>query len=264
MFAVLTIAVLRTLRAWRPLRAASLYTVTAALIVGLAVATEFVQGLVGRDSSWADLRTDLLGAGCALCVAAALDWRLRCPRGLRVAWLALATAAAIWVLLPVVEMARAYSYRNAIFPALATFNDDRDLYWTVGVNATTRVEAGALRVGLSNTSYPGVSWQEPPRDWSAFDALLLEVENPTAGATQITVRVHDATHDWSYEDRFNRAYEFKPYERRVLRIALNDVAGAPKHRKLDLTRISDVSVFRSGPPGAAEFRIYQLRLTRNP
>jgi hypothetical protein len=263
MFGVLALAVCLALGTrWRWSEAAR-YAAAAAITLALGVATEFAQTLVGRDGAWIDLRNDALGIGAALALWAAIDRRRQHTHGLRTSLIVGALLAVAWAAAPVVEMINAYRYRGAIFPELVTFDDKRMFYWTAARGTTIAVRDRALDVTLSDADYPSVAWEEPPPDWSSYDQILIDVENLGARPIELTVRVHDEDHDWTYDDRFNQTCEFQPRERRVLRIALADVANAPRARKLDLRRVSDITLFRSGQPSSREIRLYRLALVRN-
>jgi hypothetical protein len=72
--------------------------------------------------------------------------------------------------------------------------------------------------------------------------------------------VHDRRHGKTYIDRFNRRVQLAPTERRVLRIALEDIQHGPRDRLMDMGRISDITLFRSGKTGSRRVRIYTVRL----
>ena len=97
-------------------------------------------------------------------------------------------------------------------------------------------------------------------DWRGYRTLVIDVANPDAEPLGLGVRVHDRHHKHTFNDRFNRHYELAAGERRTLRISLEDIRRGPKQRLMDMARISDITLFRSGHTGSRHMRIYTLRL----
>jgi hypothetical protein len=262
MFAVLTVALFVFLRSAMPLRPARSLVFAAVIALLLGGATEIAQLYVGRDASWGDLLRDALGVGIAVVLCMSLDEQLRMRGMQRLALLAIAMSMLGYAVLPVVEMVHAYAYRNAQFPMLASFGNPIELYWVRSLGSRRLLAGDAMRVEFTSEPYPGVSWHEPVPDWHDYRSLVAEVSNPNDLPVEITVRVHDSAHNWEFVDRFNKAFLLAPNERRVLRIDLEDVRRAPAGRAMDMRRISDVSIFRSGPKGPAAVLIHALRLEK--
>jgi hypothetical protein len=196
----------------------------------------------------------------SLAVYALFDRRSRLARGTWLVALVVALACVTFYVTPLVRMGVAYAHRNGQFPVLADFRSPVEPFWTVGYG-TNRVRKGdALEVEFVGGPWPGVSLHEPVADWSAYRTLLIDVENPDAEKLELTVRVHDRGHFQIYSDRFNRHFELAAGERRMLRIDLEDVARAPKGRRMDMRQISNIALFRDTPGGARRMRIYTLRL----
>jgi hypothetical protein len=262
MFAVLTGVLFALGRAIRPLTPRRNYIYAGAAALFLGAATEVAQLYVGRDASWGDLSSDVLGIGIALAICALVDGRMRFLAVMRFGLLVVAVGMTSYAALPVIEMLRAYAHRNAQFPVLAQFEDERELFWTRSVGSRRTIKNGSMHVELRGEPYPGVSWFEPVPDWRGYRWLVLEISNPNDSALEITVRVHDSAHSWEFADRFNQPFVFAPQERRTLRIDLEDVRHAPLGRAMDMEMISDVSIFRSGPKGPAAIVIHALRLEK--
>jgi hypothetical protein len=260
LFAAVTVALYAYWRfplrgsAWRALWIAA----ASAIVIGAL--TELLQTTVGRNGSWGDFHHDLLGVGIALAAIAFVDARLGLTRLVRGVVAVGALLASTMAAQPVAEMYRAYAYRTAVFPNLAGFDDARALYWILARGVRRTLTPSGLDVEFGDGLYPGVSWFEPVPDWRAYRTLVLEVSNPNEQRLEITLRVHDQQHNVEYADRFNRAITLEPGERRVVRVELADIANAPTSRLLDLQRVSDVSVFRSGPAGPRKLRIHRLSL----
>ncbi len=260
LFAAVTVALYALWRfplrgsAWRALGLAGIFATV------LGALTEVLQTHFGRSGSWSDFGNDLLGIGIALAAIAFVDVRLGVPKPTRIGVAIGALAASTLAAQPVAEMARAYSYRKAVFPDLAGFADPLALYWVLARGVKRTLTPAGLQVEFGSDRYPGVSWFEPVADWRTYHALVLDVTNPNTTALEITLRVHDQQHDLEYADRFNRAITLQPGERRVVSIPLAEIANAPASRLLDLQNVSDVSIFRSGPAGPRWLQIHRLSL----
>lgn len=236
------------------------YVLTALSAAVLAFGSELAQIPVGRDASWTDIRNDGFGIAISLALLAAVDSRLALGRPWRLGLVALAAIALIPIALPVINAARAYSYRASLFPRLADFSTDRDSYWTIGLGVRREFRPGALEVEFVSGPYPSVTWYEPEPDWRGYQWLMLDVENPDDVPVVLTLRVHDQQHRSGYSDRFNYEFELAPGQRRQVRVALDDVAGAPRTRRMDMANVAGVAVLRSGPPGPRGMNIYALSL----
>jgi hypothetical protein len=67
-------------------------------------------------------------------------------------------------------------------------------------------------------------------------------------------------HNWQYHDRFNRHFDLGAAERRTIRISLDDIRRGPRKRLMDMTRISNISLFRGATTGSRQLRIHTIRL----
>lgn len=265
--------VLRLVRLWRPAaHGTSAYAMAFLTTVVVGALIELVQAFIGRDSSWEDLKTDALGAACALGVAAMFDralWSATSPTRGRIACATLAAICALWALLPLGQAAVAYFDRAKAFPVLARFSTPRDLYFIASRTNRWSLEplparwaqpedALSFRFEFSKTSnWPGVSHDEPQPDWRGFSTLLVDVTNPTETVLDIVVRVHDATHNQKhYEDRFNRSFDIAPLSRVILRIPVADIAVGPVSRRLDLARVAGIVIFKRTPATAEGQALY--------
>ena len=118
----------------------------------------------------------------------------------------------------------------------------------------------ALRVPLTGRVYPGVNLEEPSPDWRGFSTLVVEVTNPTKFELHLAIRVHDRTHQQSFDDRFNMAVQLGAGERRRIEIPLETIRTAPNGRTMDMAHIAGVMVFRDSPGGAREFWLNRVEL----
>jgi VanZ family protein len=260
LFFVLTLGVFYALREGGKLSGLWLY-VTAGLIgVGTGLASEVIQIPIGRDASWEDVGADAVGAVLALAAFAAFDFRAHSQRWLSGVPLLVACVCVAIYVTPVVRMARAYMHRNGQFPVLADFRSRLEIYWIVGIGVKREIADGALQVELVADTFPGVAFHEPVPDWRGYRNLVIDVRNPDDVELNLGVRVHDRWHRHVFSDRFNKHYAIAPGERRSVTIPLDEVRHGPRTRLMDMAHISDVTLFRAGPPGSRKLWIYSLKL----
>jgi hypothetical protein len=239
---------------------ARLYALAGLIGVGAGLLSEIIQQPLQRDASWEDVFADAVGVACGLAAFALFDRRTVIRTATRAGALLIVVAGGATWLQPIVSMARAYLHRNGEFPVLANFSSNIELYWVIGYGANRDIVRGALDVDFYTGEFPGVSLHEPVPDWSGYQTLVIDVENPAAEPMNLAVRVHDRRHGRAYFDRFNRRFDIAPGERRALRIALADIQHGPRERLMDMGHISDITLFRAGFAGSRHLRIYSLWL----
>jgi hypothetical protein len=260
LFVMGTLFVLAVLRHDFHFSGARLYGYAGVIGVAAGLASEIIQQPLHRDASWEDVFADAVGVVLALAAYACFDRWSESRKLVRAFTICIALACMAIYVEPLVNMARAYVYRNRQFPMLANFDSHLALYWLVSYGANREIRDGRLEVEFEASKYPGVSFFEPVPDWSAFHTLVLDVENPDAEVLNLVVRVHDIGHGKAYADRFNRSFRLVPGERRVLEIGLADVQHAPRNRLMNMTQISDVTLFRVRDSGSRHLRLYSMRL----
>lgn len=260
LFVIVTLACLVVLRRDFGFEGIRLYAIAGLLGVGAGLLSEVIQRPLRRDASWEDVMMDAMGVACALALYALFDRRTAMHRTLRVAAFAVALACIVAYTAPLVRMTRAYLHRNAQFPVLADFRSNTELFWVVGYGVN-RVRVGdALEVEFLANEFPGASMHEPVADWSNYQTLVLDVENPDPLDLALAVRVHDSSHNKQFNDRFNRVFDLRAGERRKIRIPLDEIRRGPRNRLIDLRHISDITLFRHDNHGSRRLRIYTMRL----
>lgn len=228
-----------------PSRKPYLSVLGGALLLGLA--TEALQRVVGRDSSWMDLVNDLLGAGLALLLCAREEARVRSSGG-GAAHLAAAILVALLASSPFLWTIAAYAHRVNQMPVL----------W----KADSMLFARFSRV--TEKGYPGLTIEEPASDWTGHNSLIVDLRNLRSTPLRITVRVHDRTHgmtrDQHHEDRFNQSWELAPDATQTLRIPLEAIRRAPQGRTMDMTAISGIGIFQPDVKQPRSFAVTQIQL----
>ena len=242
--------------------------------VGLGILIEILQTMAHRPGQPFDVMTDAAGAAAGLGLWALVErWRSGAtarPAAARPRWpLAIALAGITLVAWPPLQAARAYAERAAQFPTIAQFRELRDLTFVTTDGTSVAIvelpapwaERGgerALRLGFDAGHAPAVQVVEPTPDWRGYSVIAADLTNPTDAEVGLTLRIHDATHDWSHEDRLNLPVVLAPRTRTTIRVALSQVQAAPASRPMDLGRIANVMLF--GRPAAQPGEIYVSRL----
>jgi hypothetical protein len=236
-------------------------TVGAMLLVGAA--TEGVQSLFGRDAELEDVVNDVAGALGAVGLWLYLHWRGRTDaraRVARIAALVLCLAAAVYWLAPLAQCARAYWDRHAEFPVLAQFKSGRDLSFISSSGGDAHIVDSALQVDLDSGRWPGVTLSEPAPDWTGYRTLAVELGNPGSVALPLRFRVNDRAHRGVTDDRFNMDVLLPPGVRTTLHIPLEDIARSPRTRRMDMSTISQLTLFRDGGAPGQVLRLYRIWL----
>lgn len=237
------------------------YAIIFVLTMGLGLVTEAAQLVTGRDASWADLRTDGLGAAAFLLALGAFDpARVRASWGERTFLLLFALGAFALAAAPVARTALAYWHRAQVFPAIADFRRDSAAVFVftraahadiVPVPEKWAGEAGerALRVHFLGEQWPSVELAELVPNWRRYRRLSLEIINPQSAEIVLSVRIDDRQHNKRFEDRYNGRFVLPPSARTVIRIPLEEIEAAPRDRKLDLEHIARLLLFKDASPG---------------
>ena len=245
--------------------------------VGLGILIEILQTLAHRPGSPFDVMTDAAGAAAGLGLWALAAGRRKpaahqsSPQRPAKSWwpLAVALAGITIVAWQPLRAARAYSDRASEFPTIARFEDARDLTFVttdstnvgiVELPAPWAQRAGerALRLGFDERHAPAMQIVEPSPDWRGYSVIAADLTNAGDTEVRLTFRIHDAAHDWSYEDLMNLPLVLAPGTRTTVRVALAEVRAAPASRPMDLSRIANVMLF--GVPAKPPGEIYVSRL----
>jgi hypothetical protein len=174
----------RLLPDWRGIVAAG------ATAVAFACGSEAMQLVTGGDAERSDVGFDLLGAAAALAY-----WCGRTRRTPRAVSYLLAAVLFVATLSPLTDAAAIELQRRAFLPDLVRFGAPfaGALY---RVNSPAKVVDApqgwsgvdrALRIDLSDRTWPGVAFDEPLDDWQAYSALTVDAY--VAGATPLPVTV---------------------------------------------------------------------------
>jgi hypothetical protein len=239
----------------------------------LGIATEAIQSLLGRDAELEDVVSDVVGSLGTVSVFLYLRWRARkdslARTGRICAVLVCAAATAYWVE-PFVQCARAYHARDAQFPILAQFRTKLDLAFISSTGTNTHIVAipataaspaeTALETTLDTGPWPGITLSEPVPDWRGYHVLALDVGNPGRTELPLGFRVNDRSHRGENDDRFNMPFRLAPGVRETVRIPLERIEHSPRTRRMDMSHISQLILFRGGGAPGQVVRLYRIWL----
>jgi hypothetical protein len=245
-----------------------------ALAVLIGIVVEFLQSLQDRPPSLFDVLTNAAGAAAGLAVwslFARPHTEVRGERGRSDAWAvtAIALAGLAFIAWRPLHAAVAYAGRAASFPVIAQFQGPRDLYFVSTGGSTAEVvdlpapwaQPGgerALWLAWDAQDAPSVQILEPLGDWRGYSVVAVDLTNSSATELRLTLRIFDATHDGSPEDRLNLPLVIAPQARTVVRVAMAAVEAAPAVRPMDLSRVANVMLF--GRKGDAPGELHLSRL----
>jgi hypothetical protein len=242
-----------------------------AIAVVLGCAVELTQSVTGRDASLHDVVTDTLGAVLGLSVASLMDSRMSHRRHRLGISLACAFLCAGLLVYPVADSAVGYLNRARRMPDLLVPDSTTDMRFVRAGSASVTpsylprhwsdgAELPSLEIQFRNSKFSGVQLFEPYPDWRPYGTLALDVTNPGPVEVELTVRVHDATHNQAYDDRFNGVFVLAPATRQVIRIPLESIRDAPGRRQMDMSRIAGLGMFTTQGEKVAGERIYVTRI----
>ena len=151
------------------------------------------------------------------------------------------------------------STARAQFPVLSNFETpfEKDRWDGEASREIVKLEENSgnsqLKINLTTARYSGVGMEYLPADWSGYQSVNLRIYQPSDEALHITVRIHDQQHEtglhvYEYDDRFNRAYALQKGWNDIS-ISLLEVQSILKTRKMNMSQISDISLFAVELPG---------------
>lgn len=232
----------------------------------LGVATELIQHfLPDRSMSLSDAMHDAAGAALGISAIALMRHTGR-RRGLALVIGLTALTILLWAPL---QCARGYAERRAAWPDLVRSHVRAERYFMRTAAARLQLrplpaayarEPGerAWQLHFRPGAHPALEWFEPVADWRAYRYLVLDLTNPEQTALPLTLRILDRTHNWESADRFNGPLTVPAGQRVTVRFALAVVERAPRGRRMDMSRVTNLMLFSSAP--AAGRTLYVSRV----
>lgn len=243
------------------------FVVAFAVTALLAALSEVAQIPTVRNASLKDFAADMLGAVGFMCIAMAVSRSFSVRRVWRPYLIPVALVSIALPLTPLATVSASYVAREQALPDLVRF-DSRfsDLFFKARYAELAKIEdetSGEVsaEILLGDGQWPGIAFTDIWPDWEAYEALVVEIENPEADDLPITIRVNDRRHRHNevFDDRFNRRVELVPGRQR-LRIDLSEVREAPAGRMMDMTEVDDLVFFSTRQEAGRRFVIHRLCL----
>ncbi len=261
------------------IRSASQYRNVFVVAALLGVVTELLQhSMPGRSVSAMDAMHDAAGAALGLAGAWFIERWLARRREPSAAGAAHTRAVAAVALLAFtllawqpLQCARAYAARDSAFPVLVSAGPLADgLFTRPHAASVTYVQlpqpyrrpddADSVRLEFMPGTRPGLQVLEPYPDWRDYDVLAMDVTNPSSQAAVLMIRILDAAHDWSHEDRFNQRVVIPSATRVTIRLSLEAVAASPAQRRMDMGAVANLMLFARRPLDSGGFYITRIWL----
>ncbi len=233
------------------------------LVVVVLAGVEAIQPFLGRGRSLEDLTVGVLAAAGALTITVARGSVGVTRAGgwlLGLALLGLAAWPGGRILGDFVRLWRTQ-------PLLASFEDDLELtrWWFDDAEAARSSEhvthqMWSLRVDLEPGPYPAATLVGVYPDWRGRTAFALDAWLDGASSLDVVIKVIDASHDETYEDRYQGYVTLHPGENQI-RIPMADIEGGPESRAMDLAHIRSVQIFVDGLKAGRTLYLDHVRLT---
>lgn len=231
-------------------------------ILGLAI--EYLQPGFGQDVDINDFWRDILGASIGFFLSP-----LPLNKLTKIFVLLSLTSVLLFQSVPwFLELADEVNAKQQ-FPILSDFESEIETTrWTgnAAINISDQISFSgnhSLRVDMGTEKYSGIALSYFPEDWSEYQALIFEVFNPD-NDLDMTVRINDQLHtqgEQLYTDRFNRKLLLhKGWN--TINIDLENVAGAPITRRMDLSAVSGLGLFVIEQPVPKTIYLDSVRLVK--
>ena len=235
-------------------RSRHVWAFAAALATGIA--TEVAQIFVHRGASAFDVFRDAVGAFAMLALLAGVSQKRAATATNRVvALIAAGGMAAAAAAIPLLWCSAAYINRDLRFPLIWQPSTPLDNYFT-------DITSHSVATGTKGLITESLVINEPYPDWRLYTSLAIAVTNPNDQDLVLIIRVHDQIHDWTNDDRFNRAVRVAAHTRATITNSLNDIRHAPAGRQLNLAQVAGVAIFAANESQGSFFQVNRIWLER--
>lgn len=270
LFGLMSLIFLVLIRSLTSRRAMTAYFLAFVMAFFLAAVIEGIQYFGPRDADPRDLARGTAGILSFLGLAMTLDRRLEIRAARRLALVAGAVVLIAVSLASFALLIRAYRYRASSFPSICTFDEswERSFYGVARAElSVTRLpppwsdgsgnEVG--RITFLKATYTGFHISEVYPDWRGYRRLCFDTYSELEEPVELILRIHDAHHDNSVGDRFNRSLVIDP-GRNEIRIGLDEIRKGPSSRELDLSQVWGLALFAVGPDSVFSLYVDAFRL----
>ncbi len=251
------------------------YLLVAGICLLLGIATEIIQGFIGRDADVVDALRDMAGFCAFLGIVATFDpWlsmsRLQHSANLKMYIRSIGLLLLFVAGTPVLISASAYYQRDREFPTLSSFELPKENYFRetnsldmeiVDPPAAWTTMAGhkVARLTFEPAGYPGVTFNEPYPDWTGYSQLSFEIFSPQTRPVDLFLRINDSHHNFELKDRFNCRLEVNTGANSYS-LPLDSVRLAPEGRQMDMKKIARIILFAASPVDTFSVFLGPLRL----
>ena len=227
------------------------------LLCILAVGLEAAQSWAGRDTSWHDGLSNILGIFAGVLFSRGCATKRKHQRWfVRSLGVLLLISGSIYGLCGALDTLQA----EVEFPILADFETQNELLrWEMNDAYLMRSGQYAIsgefsgKIVFKHGHYPGVSMELPRGDWSAYRSLTFGIAWPSNGhlaeidqnekkRLTLHVKLEDDGPSDLFHDRFESKHALHPGKNRI-RIPITKIAGGQINRPLRFDRMKKLSLF---------------------
>jgi hypothetical protein len=215
----------------------------------LGILIEWAQAGTQRTADVLDVLRDLVGTFVAVTFFAPDNKTL--PKSHLRTFQAATIIMVSFAVFPFVKAVADEYLARTQFPLLSDFETPFEISRWSG-NATLSIDTAvhysgksSLKIALNTSKYSGTSLKYFPGNWIDYKSLQLSIYNPSKEPLTIITRIHDRRHietGQAYADRFNKKFALKEGWNKIV-IPLQEIANAPRNRKLNLEMVQEIGVF---------------------
>ena len=278
LFGVISIAFLgisQTLYARRFTNPLMHYIIAFVLTCLLGLITEVLQYFTPRDADLWDIISDGIGAICFLGLYLTFDRRLtgsgvvfgrKLKYLIRLAVVILGLVA----MMPTINWIGAYLNRNNRFPIICNFESDWEQKFVFVNNASLSIvhspeyfgdsiDNNYGRVDFNKTGHSNFKIVEPYPDWTGYDNFSFSIFSANSETIGINLQIKDRLYNKNIDDKFNQPLSINP-GLNIINIPLEEVINAPKNRRIDIRKISLITLSLLRPINNCNIYLDNFRL----
>jgi len=220
----------------------------------LIITIEVIQPYVGRMASLGDVVNGFLGL--IIFLSGRYIWLSSKRSYIKYLHALLGTLVFAAVVSAALSEWHAVWWRMQNFPMLGDFEENVELkLWraqgeAAGIQTPVSLSSdyvvfgiSALKIETAQGVWSGVRYAAGDKDWSAYNALIMDIYNPGTSFS-IYLRIDDDRGSPDYPERFNRAIPLSNGWNNI-EIALADVADGPQDSMLNMHAIHKLILFTS-------------------
>jgi hypothetical protein len=241
---------------------------TSAVVFILGVISEAAQFPTARDASFGDLGRDMVGGAVGIILCLVFSGDSDQGRSTKMILLLVAGLLLTPTLTPLSGVTLAYVERKQQLPILISGDQNHVLKFIRRQDATNvDIVPGAsghscvLSIARNGRG-PGLAFENLWTDWSAYEGIGIELDNPGSEPLDIVVRSHDLMHlegIQPHSDRYNAPFTLDAGSN-TLKIPMRDIRNAPAGRMMNIQRMNGLGIFSNTADSDAKFCVYRIEL----